>query len=63
LSWSRSGGLVVIALLGFVAPHVSALVLSACTTAVVVGITAADYAQRGMSGGGEAAESGAEVGP
>jgi low temperature requirement protein LtrA len=61
LSWSRAGGLVVIALLGFVAPHVSALVLSACTVAVVIAIAAADYAQRSVFGNSESAQSGAEL--
>jgi low temperature requirement protein LtrA len=45
LSWSRLAGLVVIALLGVIAPHVSALVLAACTAAVVVGVAAADMAR------------------
>ena len=62
-SWSRAGGLVAIALLGFVAPHVSALVLSTCTAAVVVGIAAVDLAQRGVLGNGEAAEPGAGLRP
>jgi hypothetical protein len=47
--------LIAIALLGFLAPHVSALVLSACAAAVVVGIATADYSRRRVPGDGEAA--------
>jgi low temperature requirement protein LtrA len=46
LSWPRAVALAVIALLGLAAPHVSALVLSSCTAAVIVAVAAADYAQR-----------------
>jgi low temperature requirement protein LtrA len=63
LSWSRAGGLLVIALLGLVAPHVSALVLSACTAAVVVAIAAVDYSRRREPGAGETAESGSALRP
>jgi len=56
LSWSRVGGLVAVALLGLLAPHVSALVLSACAAAVVVGISTADYWRRRGAGDGEPAE-------
>jgi low temperature requirement protein LtrA len=62
LSWSRAGGLIAIVLLGLVAPHVSALVLSVCTAAVVVAIATADYAMRRVHGDG-AAESGAGLRP
>ncbi len=44
-SWQRVAALIAIALLGFVAPHVTALVLSACATAVVVGVVVADHVQ------------------
>jgi low temperature requirement protein LtrA len=63
LSWSRAGGLLVIALLGLVAPHVSALVLSICTAVVVVAIAVADYAGSRALGKGQSAESGAELRP
>jgi low temperature requirement protein LtrA len=42
LSWPRIGAVVVLALLGLLAPHVSALVLSACSVAVVVAVAVAD---------------------
>jgi len=45
LSWQRAAALVALALLGLVAPHVTALVLSACTAAVVVAVVVADYVQ------------------
>ena len=63
LSWSRACGLLVIALLGVVAPHVSALVLSICTVVVVVAIAVADYAGSRALGEGPSAESGAELRP
>jgi low temperature requirement protein LtrA len=63
LSWSRAGGLLVIALLGFVAPHISALALSICVAAVVVAIAAADFAQSRAVGDGESAEPGSELRP
>jgi low temperature requirement protein LtrA len=63
LSWSRAGGLIAIALLGLLAPHVSALVLSASAAAVVVGIATADYSQRSWTGDGEPPEVGAELHP
>jgi low temperature requirement protein LtrA len=43
LSWQRVAGLVVLALLGLAAAHVTALVLSACAAATVVAVAAADY--------------------
>jgi low temperature requirement protein LtrA len=43
VSWTRIGGAAVAALLGLLAPHVSALVLSICAAAVVVAVAAADY--------------------
>jgi low temperature requirement protein LtrA len=46
LSWPRAVALVVIALLGLAAPHVSALILSSCTAAVIIAVAVADYAQR-----------------
>jgi low temperature requirement protein LtrA len=45
MSWQRAAGLVAIVLLGLVAPHVTALVLSACAAAVVVAVVVADYLQ------------------
>jgi low temperature requirement protein LtrA len=63
LSWSSAGGLIAIALLGLVAPHVSALVLSVCTAGVVVAIAAVDYSRRTALGDGESAEAGAELRP
>ena len=59
LSWRRAAALVVIALLGLVAPHVTALVLSICAAAVVVAAVVADYvlgapAPGGAAGGGPA---------
>ncbi len=40
--WSRIAAIVVLALLGLLAPHVSALALSICATTVVVGVAVAD---------------------
>lgn len=45
LSWQRVAAVVLIALLGLLAPHVTALVLSGCAAAVLVGVVVADYAQ------------------
>jgi low temperature requirement protein LtrA len=42
ISWPRLGAVAVLALLGLLAPHVCALVLSACSVAVVVAVAAAD---------------------
>ena len=42
ISWHRVGAVIVLALLGLVAPHVSAVVLSACAVAVVLAVIAAD---------------------
>jgi low temperature requirement protein LtrA len=44
MSWPRFAGLAVLALLGLLAPHVTALALSACAAATVVGVAAADFA-------------------
>jgi low temperature requirement protein LtrA len=44
VSWTRIAALVVLALLGLVAPHVSVLVLSGWAAAVVVAVAAVDYA-------------------
>jgi low temperature requirement protein LtrA len=46
LSWARVAALVILALLGLVAPHVTALELSSCAAAVVVGVGIADYLGR-----------------
>jgi low temperature requirement protein LtrA len=43
VSWPRIAGLVVLALLGLVAPHVSVLILAGCAAVVVVAVAAADY--------------------
>ncbi|HEY5351264.1 MAG TPA: low temperature requirement protein A [Streptosporangiaceae bacterium] len=51
--WAKLGGLVLIALLGLVAPHVSALVLSVCAAALLVAVAAVDSvspAAAGVSG-------------
>jgi low temperature requirement protein LtrA len=45
LSWQRVGALILIVLLGLLAPHVTALVLSACVAAVVVAVAIADNVQ------------------
>jgi low temperature requirement protein LtrA len=47
LSWARIGGAVVLAALGALAPHVSALLLSMCAAAVVLAVAAADYLGEG----------------
>jgi low temperature requirement protein LtrA len=44
-SWPRIAAICVLALLGLAAPHVSALALNACATAVVIAVAVADYAQ------------------
>jgi low temperature requirement protein LtrA len=44
--WSRIVAVAVLALLGLAAPHVSALALSACAAAVVIGVAVADHVQR-----------------
>ena len=43
LSVPRVAAIVVLGLLGLVAPHVSALALSACAAATVLGVAIADY--------------------
>ena len=45
VSWQRVCALVVLALLGLLAAHVTALALSACVAAVVVAVAIADYVQ------------------
>ena len=52
-SWQRGCALVVLALLGLLAPHVSALVLSACVAAVVVAVAITDQVQFRSAAGGE----------
>ncbi len=47
LSWPRMAALPVLALLGLLAPHVSALVLAVCGAAVVVALVLADFAGPG----------------
>jgi low temperature requirement protein LtrA len=41
--WTRLAAIVVLALLGLAAPHLSALALGACAAAVVVAVAATDY--------------------
>jgi low temperature requirement protein LtrA len=41
--WSRIVAIVVLALLGLLAPHVTALALGICAAAVVVGVAVADW--------------------
>jgi len=43
LSWTRLGAIVVLALLGLAAPHLSALELGGCAAAVVLVVAVADY--------------------
>ncbi len=50
VSWTRIGGVVVLAALGGLAPFVSALVLSVCAAVVVLAVAAADYAGLGARG-------------
>ncbi len=54
VSRQRAVALVVIALLGLLAAHVSALVLSSCAAAVVVAVATADYVQLRAAAGAEA---------
>jgi low temperature requirement protein LtrA len=42
ISWQRVGAIPVLALLGLLVPHVSAVTLSACSVAVVLAVVAAD---------------------
>jgi len=42
ISWPRIGAIAVLALLGLLAPHVAALVLSAAAAAVVIAVAIAD---------------------
>ena len=46
ISWSRIAGISALALLGLLAPYVPALVLAACSAAVVVAVAVADYIWR-----------------
>jgi len=41
--WSRLAAVAVLGLLGFAAPHVSALVLGACAAAVVITVAVLDH--------------------
>jgi low temperature requirement protein LtrA len=45
-SWQRLGAIVILGLLGLLASHVSAIALSACAAAVVVGVCVADQLMR-----------------
>jgi len=49
LNWPRMLALVVLALLGLLAPHVSALVLSACTVGVILAVATCDQLSRPAS--------------
>ena len=51
LSWPRIAALLVLGLLGLLAPHVSGLVLSVCSAAVVVALVLADFAGFGAPDG------------
>jgi hypothetical protein len=42
ISWPRVAAIVLLALLGLLAPHVSALILGGCAAAVVVAVAIAD---------------------
>jgi len=46
VSWTRVAGVVVLALLGLAAPHLSAVALGGCTAAVVLLVAASDYRHR-----------------
>jgi low temperature requirement protein LtrA len=43
VSWARIAAVVVLALLGLAAPHLSAVALGGCTAAVVLAVAASDY--------------------
>jgi low temperature requirement protein LtrA len=65
LNWPRTAALVMLALLGLLAPHVSRLTLASCAATVVLAVAAADYAGWGTrrtraDGDGDADEDGAE---
>jgi low temperature requirement protein LtrA len=49
VSWTRVAGVVVLALLGLAAPHLSAVALGGCTAAVVLAVAASDYRYRSAS--------------
>jgi low temperature requirement protein LtrA len=61
VSWPRIAALAVIALLGLLAPHVSALVLSICTAAVIVALALADFAGLGAPADGSPGGSSGEA--
>jgi low temperature requirement protein LtrA len=50
VSWPRVAAVVLLGLLGLLAPHVSALALNACATVVVLAVAAADQFSRTGSG-------------
>jgi low temperature requirement protein LtrA len=54
VSWQRAAALAVIALLGLVAPHISALGLSSCVASVVAAVAVADYVQNRAAPSGQA---------
>jgi low temperature requirement protein LtrA len=47
VSWTRVAGVVVLALLGLAAPHLSAVALGGCAATVVLAVAASDYRRRG----------------
>jgi low temperature requirement protein LtrA len=65
VSWQRVGAVIALLLLGFLAPHVGAVTLSACAAAVVAAVAVADQVwappsgelgKHGSAGGGPSAE-------
>jgi hypothetical protein len=46
VSWARIAAVVVLALLGLAAPHLTAVALGGCTAAVVLAVAASDYLYR-----------------
>ncbi len=62
VSKQRLGALLVLALLGLLAPHASRLTLATCAAAVVVAVAGADYVQLRTRGAGQAT-GGAGVAP
>ena len=62
LSWPRIAALAVLALLGLLAPHVSALALSVCSAVLIVALVLADFAGLGAPAGRLAAAGGSAGG-
>ena len=57
LSWPRIAALAILALLGLLAPHVSALALSVCSAVLIVALVLADSAGLGAPAGGSSGSS------